>query len=57
MIFDILNTNRWPAFNPSQKMEDKGTLEYALRPYRVEWEVLEEKHGAVLGMMEIFLGW
>lgn len=37
-------------------MEDKGTLEYALRPFRVEWEVLEEKHGAVLGMMEIFLG-
>lgn len=38
-------------------MRDKGTLEFALRPYRVDWSVLEEKHAAVLGMMEIILGW
>ena len=44
------------AYNPSENMEDKGTLEYALRPFRVEWEVVEEKHAAVLGMMEILLG-
>eukprot|EP00903_Cladosiphon_okamuranus_P012381 g11604.t1 len=37
-------------------MKGKGTLEYALRPYRIESAVLEEKHAAVLGMMEIFLG-
>ncbi|CAM9843315.1 unnamed protein product, partial [Ectocarpus sp. 6 AP-2014] len=40
----------------STTMRDKGTLEFALRPYRVDWSVIEEKHAAVLGMMEIFLG-
>ena len=45
-----------PSSAMGTTMKDKGTLEFALRPYRVDWSVLEEKHAAVLGMMEIFLG-
>lgn len=34
----------------------QGTLEFALRPYRIPAEQLREKHEAVLGMITIFLG-
>lgn len=34
----------------------KGTFEFALRSHRVDSSVLEEKHGDVLGMIEILLG-
>lgn len=34
----------------------KGTLEFALRPYRIPPDTLREKHEAVLGMVTIFLG-
>lgn len=34
----------------------QGTLEFALRPYRIPAEILREKHEAVLGMITIFLG-
>ncbi|CBJ25933.1 hypothetical protein Esi_0017_0154 [Ectocarpus siliculosus] len=37
-------------------IKNKGTLEFALRPYRIPAEVLREKHEAVLGMITIFLG-
>lgn len=34
----------------------KGTLEFALRPYRISQEKLREMHGAVLGMITKILG-
>lgn len=34
----------------------KGTIEYALRPYRIPMDVLREEHGAVLGMVTKLLG-
>lgn len=34
----------------------KATLEYALRPYRIPWDTLREKHGPVLGMITNMLG-
>ena len=34
----------------------KATLEYALRPYRIPWDTLREKHGPVLGMITKMLG-
>lgn len=34
----------------------KGTLEFALRQYRIPPDTLREKHEAVLGMVTIFLG-
>eukprot|EP00903_Cladosiphon_okamuranus_P005778 g5726.t1 len=37
-------------------VKNKGTLEFALRPYRIPAELLREKHEAVLGMITIFLG-
>lgn len=36
--------------------KSKGTIEYALRPYRIPTDVLREEHGAVLGMVTKLLG-
>lgn len=45
-----------PLVLPPPATPRQGTLEFALRPYRIPAEVLREKHEAVLGMITIFLG-
>eukprot|EP00752_Nemacystus_decipiens_P018246 g16374.t1 len=42
--------------NEERRGKNKGTLEFALRPYRIPADVVREKHEAVLGMITIFLG-
>lgn len=37
-------------------VKNKGTLEFALRPYRIPLDILREKHGPVLGMVTKILG-